>query len=109
MTLKHKLLVASYYLGPLGLIAFMKESDKFEKSHAVQGLSLFYFFVLMLLFLAFCLWVVPILSILAAIGILAVFFFLGFGWYNVFHEQRMKLPGLEFLSKPIRNIVIEEV
>ena len=109
MTLKHKLLVASYYLGPLGLIAFMKTSDKFEKAHAVQGLSLFYFFTLMILFLSFCLWIVPILSILAAVGILAVFFFLGFGWYNVFNEQRVKLPGLEFLSQPIRKIVVEEL
>ena len=109
METKHKLLAASYYLGPLGMIAFLKSSDKFEKSHAIQGLSLFYFFILMLLLLMVCLWVVPILSLVALLGILACFFFLGFGWYHVFHEQRMKLPGLEFLSRSIRRIVTEEV
>jgi uncharacterized membrane protein len=87
----------------------MKQSDKFERSHAIQGLSLFYFFVLMVLLLILAIWLVPILSLVALLGILACFFFLGFGWYHVFREQRMKLPGLEFLSRPIRRIVMDEV
>ena len=109
MTTKHKLLVASYYLGPMGLLTLFKSSDDFEKFHAIQGLSLFYFFVLMILLMIFCLWVVPILAILAGIGILAVFFFLGFGWYGVFSEQKMNLPGLQFLSKNIKAISFEEI
>ena len=109
MTTKHKLLVASYYLGPLGLLVFIKPSDKFERFHAAQGLSLFYFFVLMVILLGFCLWIVPILGILAAIGILAVFFFLGFGSYSVFSEQKMRLPGLKFLSRKIKAISFEEI
>ena len=63
----------------------------------------------MILLLIVCFWLVPVLAILAGVGLLAVFFFLGFGWYNVFSEQKMELPGLKFLAQKIKPIAFEEL
>jgi len=108
-TFKEKILAGVYYLGPLGIIAFLKPSSDFEKFHAVQGLSLFCFFILLILWAIFSLWIVPVLAIISLLGLLAIVFWLGFALYIVSKGEKLGLPGLEFLITPLKQYLVEEI
>ncbi len=106
---REKIYASLYYLGPLGLIALLKRSSEFEKFHAVQGLSLFCFFSLLVVWMLFSLWVVPVLALVGLLGFLGVVFWLGYGWSAVWRGQRLPLLGLEFISRPLASLLLEEV
>jgi len=107
--IKEKIYASLYYLGGLGIVCFLKKSTSFEKFHAVQGLSLFSFFSLLVIWLFISLWLVPILSFLSIIGFLGVIFWLGYGLSSVWRGQKLNLLGLEFISRPLSSRLIEEV
>jgi len=109
ISFKEKLLAGIYYLGPLGMVAFLKKSTDFEKFHAIQGLALFYLFTILVIWGIFSIWVVPLLVGLTIVGFLAVIFWLGFALYSVAKEQKMQLPGLEFLTFPLKQYLVEEI
>lgn len=106
---KEKIYASFYYFGSLGIISFLKKSTSFEKFHAVQGLSLFCFFSLLVIWLFLSLWLAPVLSVLSAVGFLGVIFWLGYGLSSVWRGQKLTLMGLEFISGPLASFLIEEV
>jgi len=108
-TSKERIICSIYYLGPWGVIAFLKKSSNFEKFHAVQGLGLFYFFFLMILWLVFSLFVLPALAFVSFVGFLTIIFWLGTGIWAAATGKKVKLVGLDFLTSRLRERFIESV
>jgi len=108
-TSKERVLSSLYYFGPLGVIAFLKNSSDFEKFHAIQGLGLFYLFILLMLWAFFSLFVVPILVVVSLIGFCGILFWIGEGLYYSISGKKVRLKGIEFLTSALKESLIQKI